>query len=104
MSGKLTIERAATGWVDRYRSYEIIVNGEKLADIWRGESRDIAVDPGRVEVFLRIAWCRSRKVELSVSPGTEACLFCRPRSVLTAFYGITFGRDNYIHLEECQLN
>jgi deferrochelatase/peroxidase EfeB len=100
MSGKVIIERAATGWVDRYRSYEVIVNGAKRADIWRGESTTISVEPGEAEIFLRIAWCRSRTAQVEVSSGDERRLACRPRSILTALYGITFGRDNYIRVDE----
>jgi hypothetical protein len=95
----ILIERAQGGWVDRYRAYEVVVNGESRAELRRGEKQAIKVDSEEIEIFLRIDWCRSRTVRLSLAEGTEARLFCRPRRLLTAFYGITFARDDYVRLE-----
>lgn len=59
----------------------------------------IDVDPGEIEIFIRIDWCRSRVVRVTATDGAELRLRCRPRSLVTAFYGITFGRSNYVQLE-----
>lgn len=99
MTSKVLIERAPGGWVDRYRAYEVIVNGELRTELWRGEKRAIEVDPGEIEIFLRIDWCRSRILRIDASSESDIRLCCRSRSVLTIFYGITFGRDNYVQLE-----
>lgn len=63
------------------------------------EKRTIKVDPGEVEIFVKIDWCRSRVARMSVNPGSKARLFCRARSLLTVFYGITLGRHDYVRLE-----
>jgi len=96
---KVRISRTAGGYVDRWRSYEVIVNEEVRAKLLPGEATTIEVDAGQVDVFIGIDWCRSRAVRMDLPPGSEAQLLCRPRSLLTAFYGITFGRKNYVRLE-----
>jgi len=95
----LHISRPARGYVDRWRSYGVIVNGELRAQLHRGETTSIEVEPGQIEIFIKIDWCRSRVVQMALSPESEAHFVCRPRSVVTALYGITFARDNYVHLE-----
>lgn len=99
MIAQFQIERSPHGYVDRYRSYEVIVNGEAHSELRRGEKKTIEVEPGEIEVFLKIDWCRSRVLRLMVDAGSEIRLFCRPRRLLTAFYGLTFGRHNYILIE-----
>jgi hypothetical protein len=99
MTGRLVVERASSGWVDRFRAYQIVVDGETRAEICRGEAQEVEVDPGEVEVFLRVDWCKSRAMRVQIAPGVEARLACRSRSVLTALYGITIGRDDYVRLE-----
>lgn len=100
MTAWLHIERASRGFVDCFRAYEVIVDGELRDEIRFGEKRTIEVDSGQVEVFMRIDWCRSRIVRMSLEPGSEQRRFCRPRSLLTAFHGFTLGRENYIQVEE----
>lgn len=100
MTAFICIGRPDKGYRDRYRSYEVIVNGSKRAVLWRGDSEKIEIDPGAVEVYVKIDWCKSRTLVLSLEPGSEARLRCRPRSALTALYGITFGRNSYIRLED----
>jgi len=99
MNSKLHIERSPRGYVDRWRSYDVVVNGKVRAQLRRGETATIEVEPGQLEVHIEIDWCRSQLALMNLDPGSEGQLLCRPRSLLTAFYGITFGRDTYIHLE-----
>lgn len=99
MTTRVLLKRVSNGWVDRYRAYEVIVNGEPRADLKRGEQISLEVDPGHVQIQLRIDWCKSRPIEMDLSLGQEAQITCRPRTILTVFYGVTFGRDNYMQLE-----
>ena len=99
MSATLILERTLGGWRDRYRSYEVIVNGRLRGELARGEQRSFEVEAGEVEVYLKIDWCKSRAVRLIVNQGSGVRLECQPRNILTALYGITFGRNNYIRLD-----
>ena len=96
----LRIERSAEGWPDRYRAYEVMVNGTQRAKIRRGERCSIEVEPGSVEVFLKIDWCTSRSIEIEdLAGGAELRLACRPRGVLTALYRAFVKPDDYMLLE-----
>lgn len=99
VTANLHIERSSGRWTDSLRSYDVIVNGEKRAELLPGEQKSIEVNPGRVEVFLSLDWARSPVVSLDVEPGSEVRLRCRPGNPLTAFYRITLGRHKYMHLE-----
>jgi hypothetical protein len=100
MTAYLQIERPDRGLRDRYRAYEVIVNGEKQAELWRGDKKRIEVEPGPTQIHVKIDWCRSRTVDLALKPGDETQLICRPRPLVTVIYGVTFGRNNYVRLEE----
>lgn len=99
MTATLLIERAPGGWADSLRAYEVIVNEEKRAELCRGEKRTIEVDPGQTEIYLKIDWCRSKIVHLSLGEGSEARLSCRPRLLFTVLYAVIFSRNNYMRLE-----
>jgi hypothetical protein len=93
------IERSSHGWVDRVRAYDVVIDDEPRGTLTRGRRAEISIEPGEHVVYLRIDWCRSRTFKVNLQPGDRANFCCRPRSLLTALYGITFGRKNYIQLE-----
>ena len=95
----ITIERKANLWVDRARAYHLIIDDEDRGEIRRGERRTIEVEPGTVEVFLKIDWCRSHTLSLDLDEGSEVHLRCRPCGVVTVPYSVTIGRKNHIRLD-----
>lgn len=99
MSATLVLGRAAKGWVDRYRAYEVMVNGELREEIRSGGKIVIEVSPGEVELYLKIDWRRSRVLQFVLADGQEASVYCWPRSIISALYGIAFARDNYVRIE-----
>lgn len=95
----LQISRVEDGWGDRVRAYKIVVNGEQRETIKKGETKTIEVDPGEVEVFLKIDWCRSQKQRFEAQPGSEAKFSCGPGNPFTALWRTTVGRANYMWFE-----
>jgi hypothetical protein len=98
-AAKIHIARSNDGWVDRARAYDVVVNGEHRGKLRRGEYTEIDVEPGEQSVYLKIDWCRSRVLEFNLQEGAKAQLRCWPRGPLSALYGITIGRNNYMRLE-----
>lgn len=96
---KIHIERSSHGWVDRIRAYDVIIDDEPRGTLTRGKHAEIPLEAGEHAVYLRIDWCSSQIFRINLGPGDKANFRCRPRSVLTLLYGITFGRKNYIQLE-----
>ncbi len=90
----ITLSRMPGGWRDRLRRYQVIIDGEQVAMIRRGERLDLPVTPGRHTVYLQISWARSPRLEVDVAPGEVIALECAPTNVPP--YGP--GADAYIEL------
>jgi len=54
------------GFADRVRKYKVIVKGIEIGQIENGETKEFKVEPGKHEVYLKIDWCRSNKVQIEV--------------------------------------
>lgn len=87
------------GFVDHLRAYHVLLDGDQIGEVRAGETLLFDVDPGRHEFQLKISWCWSRKIQLDLDAESSVQLRCSPRNLLTVFYGITFGRHEYIKLE-----
>jgi hypothetical protein len=77
----ITLSRVPGGWRDRVRRYQVIIDGERVAMIKRGQRIDLPVTPGRHVVFLQIDWARSPQLDVDVPPGEVISLECAPDSV-----------------------
>jgi hypothetical protein len=65
---KINIERSSGGWVDRARSYDVIVDDEPCGRLGHGEQVGFDVEPGEHSVYLGIDWCRSDMLKLKLDP------------------------------------
>lgn len=86
-------------FVDHLRAYHVLLDGDQIGEIRSGETLVYDVGSGRLEFQLKISWCWSRKIQLDLDAESSVRLRCSPRNLLTVFYGITFGRHEYIKLE-----
>ena len=90
----ITLSRALGGWRDRFRRYRVVVDGEQVASIGRGQRLDLPVPPGRHAVVLQVDWARSPQLEVDVAPGEVFTLECAPGNVPPP----GAGADAYIDL------
>ncbi len=60
------------------RSYHVLVDGEEVARIRRGQTQVVAIQPGSHEIQLTIDWARSPSVEVQVGAGQRVRLRCWP--------------------------
>jgi hypothetical protein len=87
-------------WMDRARSYRILIDGEERDRVKNGETVAVDVAPGPHVVRAKIDWAYSPELSVDVPPGGEAHLHCRPRgNLLTVMYYATIGRKRYLRLE-----
>ena len=77
----IKLSRAPGRWRDRLRRYRVIIDGEQVAMIKRGQQLDLAVTPGEHTVFLRIDWTRSPQLAVDVASGEVILLECAPGNV-----------------------
>lgn len=95
----ITLQRRRGGWADIYRRYKVLIDGEQIGAIRRGERQTFEVAPGTHQVMLKIDWGRSNPVDVHVEEGETAELFCQPNpGPFTTLYFITFGYRRYIKL------
>ena len=63
---KIRIERNSE-WNNKARKIGIYIDGEKVGTINDGETQEYEVENGKHEIFAKIDWCRSPKIELNIT-------------------------------------
>lgn len=95
-----------SGWVDRVRSYKVIVDGQVIGDIRNGQSRDFDLAPGHHTLMLKIDWCRSPILEFDTDGRGTVEFDCSTNlhgfAILFTLFYVLFMRNNYIRLWQSQ--
>lgn len=70
----LIINRQST-WADRFRAYQIMLNGEQIGKIKNGETVELEVHKGHHEILLKVDWCFSNTLHFDYGddPVTLEC-------------------------------
>lgn len=76
--GKIKISRESQ-FMNKMRSYDIYVDGEKTGEIKNGGKEEISVTPGEHVIQLQIDWCKSKKIPFRVSEGESLSFQCGSR-------------------------
>ncbi len=63
-------------WKNRFRAFAVFIDGAKVGKIRNGQSVTFPIDPGDHELFVKIDWCVSNAVGLSVPKGVTVELSC----------------------------
>lgn len=77
--GQLEIVRPKRGSSDLFRAYHVLVDGDDIGEVRRGQSRLFWIVPGRHEVHLVIDWARSPSIDIDVVSGEAIRLTCWPK-------------------------
>jgi hypothetical protein len=92
-----------SGFTDRFRAYQVVLDGAVIAEIKNGKEIEFHATPGKHSVFLSIDWCRSNPVEFENS-GADVELECgsnsRGAKVFSALKNVTSNTDQYIWLKK----
>lgn len=94
--GSVVIERQKAVWRDRLRCYEVLIDGERVAELKSGESARFNLSRGQHDVQLKIDWCRSKCI--TVEGDHESRLVCKAGAARRALADIIVGRKEYIDL------
>jgi hypothetical protein len=65
--------------MDLFRAYRVMVDGDDVGEVNRGQSRLFNISSGQHEVHLGIDWCRSPSIEVDVTSGDTVGLVCWPK-------------------------
>ncbi len=91
-------------YVNRLNAYQVFIDGLSVEQITDGETKAYRVVPGSHEVTIRIDWCETKPIRISVSAEDTKYIACGPnldgiRFLMFPWY-LTFGRHNYLWLKE----
>jgi hypothetical protein len=93
-----------SGYADRIRAYHVVLDGKKVMRISNGECVEFPVHPGRHELFLKIDWCRSNKINFSISEAETRVFDCgsslRGVKLIFAIVYATFLWSGYLWLRD----
>ncbi|HAI58301.1 MAG TPA: hypothetical protein DCM32_00275 [Xanthomonadaceae bacterium] len=96
----IVIKRSQAVWQDRTRAYTAWVDGKAVGRLEHGASLSVPVGAGEHEVQMRIDWCTSPALSVSVPVGGTVELECGPNAnALLALLYITLWRHRYIWLK-----
>jgi hypothetical protein len=97
---RIVVERTESRKTDLLRAYRVVLDGEVVGRVKRGESLTVETDAGQHELHLAMDWMRSPSVELDLAPGQEARVRCWPNaSPFYSTYSVSGGRIDYIGIE-----
>ena len=93
-----------SGYADRLRAYQVILDGRRVGEIKDGETQEFAIVPGQHQISLKIDWCGSKAIEFTVT-GEERLTFqaksnLRGPRVFAAIWYAIFDRNSYLLLEQ----
>ena len=74
----IILRRERGGWRDFARAYSVMIDGQQIAKVRRGQQVVLPVTSGPHELFLTIDWCRSPSLRLDVQAGSVVRLVCAP--------------------------
>ncbi len=91
MTAELTIVRPKAVWIDRFRSYKVLLDGGTAGTIGAGETVTLTVPPGAHRLQLQVDWTGSPELELDLQTGETA-------EVVVGRPGRIFSRDGWLSL------
>lgn len=100
MAATIHVQRRPGGWTDRARSYGVHVDDRERGKVKHGESVDVQVEPGTHAVKMKVDWCRSRELTVSLADGETASFEAAPRFPLIAIFAALFWFWSYIELNQ----
>ena len=88
---KIRVERNSE-WNNKARAIGIYIDGEKVGTINDGETQEYEVENLKHEIFAKIDWCRSPKIELNIAENETKTIklsgFKYSKWILPALLGI----------------
>ena len=81
--------------------YRVLVDGRPIAKLYHGQTRTVAIGPGRHQLALRAQWflC-SPPLEIDLQPGEQVNLTCRARGSLWEGIALAWGKPSrYLQLQ-----
>ena len=92
-----------SGYADRARAYQVILDGHKIGEIKNGWTQRFPVTPGQHRIWLKIDWCGSKEITFAIAENDEITLQAKSNlrgfKVMAALWYAIFDRRSYLMLE-----
>ena len=93
-----------SGYADRLRAYQVIVDGKHVGDLRDGQTKEFPVSAGQRQLSLKIDWCGSKTVSFSVAEDDTVTFHAKSNlrgpMVFAALWYALFDRHSYLTLEQ----
>ena len=95
--------RRADEFADHLRSYSIMLDGAKLGEIKRGETREFPISSGQHQLSMKIDWCGSNTIQFVAADNDVLAFLARSNlkglAAFAAIYYVIFKPNEWIVLE-----
>jgi hypothetical protein len=99
----LKIDRDS-GYADRLRAYQVMIDGAAVGEIRDGEAKEFPVSAGRHEMSLKIDWCGSKTIGFGVAEGDVLTFHAKSNlrglKLLVGLWYAVVARHSYLSLEQ----
>ena len=93
-----------SGYADRLRAYEIVLDGVVIGTIRNGETKTFSIVPGLHYLSLKIDWCGSKPVAFAAADGTSVAFDAksnlRGAKIVGALWRSIFAWNSWLLLEQ----
>ncbi len=101
-TSKINIKREKQ-YADGMRKYKILLDGEEIDTISRGEEKEFQIFPGKHKIQLEIDWCKSNEIEFEIKSNENLNFLCGSNAKDSGFFSLfrylTVWRNNYLYIE-----
>ncbi|WP_223789434.1 hypothetical protein [Marinicella meishanensis] len=100
----MMILRRASGWTDRFRSYQVLLNDKAIGKINNGEEKSFEIQEGNHKLKIVIDWCSSQSLDFHNDNSTPLNFECgsslRGLKIFSGLHYVLNRTDEYLWL--CQ--
>jgi hypothetical protein len=86
-------------WQNKFRPYQVLLDGTAIGTVRNGQDAQFPVPPGHHRIQLRIDWCTSPELPVSLIPGERAGFECAPDAKPPlVIWRVLFRSEKYLSL------
>ncbi len=94
---QLRLVRPGSWWQDRYRAYQVHLDGKIVGQISQDGELCVDISPGVHQLQLKIDWCSSPMISFEASEGSRTEIACGPNGhPMLALVYVTLLINDYI--------
>lgn len=101
-TSKINVKRESQ-YADYMRKYKIVIDGEEIDTISKGEEKELQIFPRNHKIQLKIDWCKSNEIEFEIKINESLNFLCGSSAKGWKFFSdflyLTVWRNKYLYIE-----